>query len=157
LGLLHTECHATGTAVGDVIELKAVGETYGKAHSANNLLRVASVKSNIGHAEIAAGIFSVTKVRARWEVVVVVMMMIVISDFNGHRFCSDCLRNAPLSMMMMMVMGSAGGGDAAASRLPADRRRDDPQEGLRLGRLQHEDPAGCKAIERRLSVLSFVW
>lgn len=56
-----TECHATGTAVGDVIELEAVGAVYGEAHTTHNPLRVASIKSNIGHAEIAAGIFSLTK------------------------------------------------------------------------------------------------
>jgi hypothetical protein len=56
------ECHATGTAVGDVIELEAVAAVYGDAHSPSSPLRVASVKSNIGHAETAAGVFSLTKV-----------------------------------------------------------------------------------------------
>lgn len=47
--------------MGDVIELEAVGAVYGEAHTTHNPLRVASIKSNIGHAEIAAGIFSLTK------------------------------------------------------------------------------------------------
>lgn len=57
------ECHATGTAVGDVIELQAIGDVFGDAHDLEtNPLRIASVKSNIGHAEVAAGIFSVIKI-----------------------------------------------------------------------------------------------
>jgi acyl transferase domain-containing protein len=57
------ECHATGTAVGDVIELQAIGDVFGDSHSLeSNPLRIASVKSNIGHAEVAAGIFSVIKI-----------------------------------------------------------------------------------------------
>ena len=64
LGKLHyMECHATGTAVGDVIELQAIGDVFGDSHDLNaNPLRIASVKSNIGHAEVAAGIFSVIKI-----------------------------------------------------------------------------------------------
>jgi acyl transferase domain-containing protein/NADPH:quinone reductase-like Zn-dependent oxidoreductase/thioester reductase-like protein/acyl carrier protein len=64
LGKLHyMECHATGTAVGDVIELQAIGDVFGDSHELRkNPLRIASVKSNIGHAEVAAGIFSVIKI-----------------------------------------------------------------------------------------------
>jgi acyl transferase domain-containing protein len=56
------ECHATGTAVGDVIELEAVGSLFGDFFDGKRPLRVASVKSNIGHAEVAAGMFSCHKV-----------------------------------------------------------------------------------------------
>lgn len=61
------ECHATGTAVGDVIELDAIGSVYGDARPADQPLRVASIKGNIGHAELAAGIFSIAKVGALTE------------------------------------------------------------------------------------------
>jgi acyl transferase domain-containing protein/NADPH:quinone reductase-like Zn-dependent oxidoreductase/thioester reductase-like protein/acyl carrier protein len=61
--LHYMECHATGTAVGDVIELQAIGDVFGDSHELRkNPLRIASVKSNIGHAEVAAGIFSVIKI-----------------------------------------------------------------------------------------------
>ena len=61
--LNYMECHATGTAVGDVIEVDAVGAVFGESHDLKtNPIRIASVKSNIGHAEVAAGIFSVIKV-----------------------------------------------------------------------------------------------
>jgi len=57
------QCHATGTAVGDVIEVDAVGSVFGESHDLEtNPIRIASVKSNIGHAEVAAGIFSVIKI-----------------------------------------------------------------------------------------------
>lgn len=49
--------------MGDMIELTAVGAVYGDAHSPSSPVRLATVKSNIGHAEMAAGIFSFVKVR----------------------------------------------------------------------------------------------
>ena len=61
----YMECHATGTYVGDVLELQAIGEVLGLARTAADehaTLRVASVKSNIGHAECSAGMFSLAKV-----------------------------------------------------------------------------------------------
>lgn len=61
--LNYMECHATGTAVGDVIEVDAVGSVFGESHDLEtNPIRIASIKSNIGHAEVAAGIFSVIKI-----------------------------------------------------------------------------------------------
>lgn len=57
----YLEAHATGTAVGDLIELEAVRDVYKDSHSQNHL-KIGSVKGNIGHAELAAGLFSVIKV-----------------------------------------------------------------------------------------------
>jgi len=46
-----------------VIEVDAVGSVFGESHDLEtNPIRIASVKSNIGHAEVAAGIFSVIKI-----------------------------------------------------------------------------------------------
>ena len=46
-----------------MIELQAIGDVFGDSHDKEqNPLRIASVKSNIGHAEVAAGIFSVIKI-----------------------------------------------------------------------------------------------
>jgi acyl transferase domain-containing protein len=56
--------------VGDVIELEAVGSLFGDFFDGKRPLRVASIKSNIGHAEVAAGMFSCLKVplprRSTW-------------------------------------------------------------------------------------------
>lgn len=57
----YVEAHGTGTALGDPIELRALQAVYGKNREATNPLRVASVKTNIGHLETGASAVSVMK------------------------------------------------------------------------------------------------
>ena len=61
--ILYVEAHATGTKVGDLIELQALSDVYKNSHDIHqNPLRVGSIKGNIGHAELSAGMFSLIKV-----------------------------------------------------------------------------------------------
>ncbi len=57
----YVEAHATGTQVGDPIEGNAIGEAFG-GFEREGPLRVASVKSNVGHMESAAFACSLLKV-----------------------------------------------------------------------------------------------
>ncbi len=57
----YVEAHGTGTALGDPIELLALGEVFGESHQ-HSPLRVGSVKTNLGHLEAAAGIAGLMKV-----------------------------------------------------------------------------------------------
>ncbi|KAI1298538.1 polyketide synthase-like protein [Xylaria venustula] len=56
----YVECHGTGTAVGDVVEVNALKRCFGPRLGLP--LRIGSVKTNLGHSEAASGLTSIMKV-----------------------------------------------------------------------------------------------
>lgn len=62
------EAHGTGTAVGDPREALAIGQTLGRGRVPDiNPLYMASVKTNVGHAEAASGLAAIIKVAMSLE------------------------------------------------------------------------------------------
>ena len=62
------EAHGTGTTVGDPREALAIGQTLGQGRgTGSNPLYMASVKTNVGHAEAASGLASIIKVAMSLE------------------------------------------------------------------------------------------
>lgn len=55
----YLEAHGTGTAVGDPIETRAIGEALGRKR--REPLLIGSVKSNVGHLETASGVAGLVK------------------------------------------------------------------------------------------------
>ncbi|MEK3775411.1 SDR family NAD(P)-dependent oxidoreductase [Paenibacillus sp. FSL K6-4396] len=58
----YVEAHGTGTSLGDPIEIAGLSKAFQQEPSEEAYCAIGSAKSNIGHAESAAGIAGVTKV-----------------------------------------------------------------------------------------------
>ncbi len=57
----YVEAHGTGTALGDPIELQALGAVFGPGRRVTAPLAVGSIKTNIGHTEAVAGVAGLLK------------------------------------------------------------------------------------------------
>jgi acyl transferase domain-containing protein/acyl carrier protein len=57
----YIEAHGTGTALGDPIEIAALTQAFRASTSKNGFCGIGSVKTNIGHADAAAGIAGLIK------------------------------------------------------------------------------------------------
>ena len=58
----YVECHGTGTSLGDPIEVQALGSVLAEGRDPAQPVVIGSVKSNLGHAQAAAGAAGVIKV-----------------------------------------------------------------------------------------------
>ncbi len=59
--ITYIEAHGTGTTLGDPIEISALTQAFSAVTNKTEFCRIASVKTNIGHLDTAAGIASLIK------------------------------------------------------------------------------------------------
>lgn len=59
--ITYIEAHGTGTPLGDPIEIAALTQAFRASTQKNNFCAIASVKTNIGHLDAAAGVTSLIK------------------------------------------------------------------------------------------------
>ncbi len=57
----YVEAHGTGTLVGDPIEVQALTEAFRDTTDKKQFCRIGSLKTNVGHLDVAAGVSSVIK------------------------------------------------------------------------------------------------
>jgi acyl transferase domain-containing protein len=57
----YVECHGTGTALGDPIEVEALTQAFRQGTAKTGFCRIGSVKTNIGHLDTAAGVVGLIK------------------------------------------------------------------------------------------------
>ena len=57
----YIECHGTGTPLGDPIEVGALAEVFGAGEARTSPCLLSSVKGNIGHLDVAAGVTGLVK------------------------------------------------------------------------------------------------
>lgn len=57
----YIECHGTGTSLGDPVEVHAINRVYGHDRASDSVLKLGSVKTNIGHLEAASGMAGLIK------------------------------------------------------------------------------------------------
>ena len=63
----YIECHGTGTYMGDPIEVSALTQAFNQHTEKTGFCRLASVKTNIGHLDTAAGVAGLIKVAKSLE------------------------------------------------------------------------------------------
>ncbi len=59
------ECHGTGTALGDPIEIAGLAEVFKQSY--RNKIAIGSIKSNMGHLESAAGMAGLAKILLQFD------------------------------------------------------------------------------------------
>lgn len=55
------EAHGTGTQAGDPVEVGAIARAFELGHGTDQVLRIGSIKTNVGHLEGASGVAGVIK------------------------------------------------------------------------------------------------
>ncbi|MGH7030128.1 MAG: type I polyketide synthase, partial [Stellaceae bacterium] len=150
----YIEAHGTGTALGDPIEMHALKGVFG---GRERPLWVGSVKSNIGHAEAAAGIAGLIKA------VLMLRHRAVPASLHFHRLnphidlsgapiaVPTALRQVPdLACVGVSSFGFSGtNAHVVVERAPEEPERAADPRPLQVLALSARDPAGLDALTER--------
>lgn len=159
----YLEAHGTGTKVGDPIEAGAVGRVYGQTRTGP--LPIGSVKSNLGHMEVAAGIAGLAKALlvARHGAVPPGLHAEILNraiDFEGLGLDvvrqQQALPSAGLRRVAVNSFGFGGVNGHAIIEAGEDAHSDAPEPAAGQPRplvLSAQDPAALRALAGRYAEL----
>ena len=148
----YIEAHGTGTALGDPIELEALAEVLAQTRSQSKTLIVGSVKANIGHLELAAGVAGLIKAalvlahksvppNAALETLNPLIQKTILSREFDARFPTEC-EYLPTNTDKLLVAGVSSFGYSGTichtilQQAPDDRSRDINQRHTNEDRVQ---------------------
>lgn len=161
----YVEAHGSGTALGDPIEVQALGEVYCRRRAMDQPLLIGSVKSNLGHMEAAAGVGGLVKTvlalrhgeipanlhfrqpnpHIPWDRLPVRVPTSTVPwpGDEGTRYAGVSAfgfsgTNAHVVLASFQATASASGGEPAAARAPVDRGQ--------LLALSARSPAALRAL-----------
>lgn len=150
-GLCHSEtevveAHGTGTQAGDPVEVGAIARAFELGQDPDRVLRIGSMKTNVGHLEGASGVAGVIKA---------IMMLERLIILPSHNFETPNPRIAFKEWNLRVSQAVL----TSLVVINVNKRRchKPPSPGIRQGRIACRSTASGMAVATLMSLLRMLW